>query len=408
MTRPSEPGARHEARAWARAILHVDMDAFYASVEQRDRPELRGKPVIVGGTGRRGVVSSPSYEARKYGVKSAMPTFAALKLCPHATFVPPRMSRYVSTSKQVMAVFSRFTPLVEPLSLDEAFLDITGTEALFGTPVDVAWKVQRAIREELELGCSVGVAATKYVAKVASDLKKPAGLVVVPPGEERAFLEPLPLERLWGVGPKTADRLHSLGLETIGDVARLGERALVERLGGASAAGDLAAHLVALASGLDERPVETDLEPKSLGVERTLEVDIAGAERVRSALLPLVDEVAAALRARKLRAHGVRLKLKYADFRRVSRELQLPEPVQESSSILGAIEALLPRVDTKRAIRLVGLACTGLVEEGAPRQASLFAEPAERSEKLGRAMDAIKERFGQAAVARGTAPPRTR
>lgn len=403
------PDKRHDKRhdkSWARAILHVDMDAFYASVEQRDRPELRGKPVIVGGTGRRGVVSSPSYEARKYGVKSAMPTFAALKLCPHAAVVPPRMSRYTAASRAVMAIFGRFTPLVEPLSLDEAFLDVTGTEALFGSPVDVAWKVQRAVREELELSCSVGVAGNKYVAKVASDLKKPHGLVVVPPGEEHAFLEPLPVERLWGVGPKTAERLHALGLESIGDVARMGERALAEKLG--SGSGDLAAHLVALALGRDERAVETDGETKSLGAERTLDQDISGVDRVRTELLPLIDEVAAGLRGKKLRAGGVRLKLKYADFRRVSRELRLPEPVQDTSSILAAIEALLPRVDTGRPIRLVGLACTDLVEEAAPRQVSLFAEPAERSEKLGRAVDAIKDRFGESAVVRGSAPPRTR
>lgn len=404
--RDMERGSERQAKSWSRAILHVDMDAFYASVEQRDRPELRGKPVLVAGSGRRGVVASPSYEARRFGIKSAMPTFAALKLCPHAVIVAPRISHYGTASKHVMAIFGRFTPLVEPLSLDEAFLDVSGTEALFGTPVDTAWKVQRAIREELQLSCSVGVAANKFVAKVASDLKKPGGLVVVPPGEERAFLEPLPIERLWGVGPKTAERLHGVGLTTIGDVARMGERTLAERLGAGST--DLAAHLLALALGQDERPVDNDGDTKSTGAERTLDLDIAGTERVRAELLPLVEEVAVALRAKKLRATGVRLKLKYADFRRVSRELQLPEPVQDSASILAALDALLPRVDTKRPIRLVGLACTGLVDEAAPRQASLFAEPVERQERLERTVDAIRDRFGDAVVSRGSGPPRNR
>lgn len=405
----------HDA-PWPRAILHVDMDAFYASVEQRDQPELRGKPVIVGGTGRRGVVCSPSYEARRFGVKNAMPMFAALKLCPHAVAVPVHMSKYTAASRHVMEVFGRFTPLVEPLSLDEAFLDITGTEQLFGPPVDVAWKVQRAVREELSLSCSVGVAANKYVAKVASDLKKPAGLVVVPPGEERAFLAPLALERLWGVGPKTAERLHALGMTTIGDVAVAGAQ-----LDGFGVVGE---HIARLAAGLDERPVDTEGERKSIGAERTLERDIAGAARVKSELLPLVDEVATQLRKKKLRASGVRLKLKYADFRRVSREMQLPEPACDEASIVRALDALLPRVDTKKSIRLVGLACTGLVDDEAPRQASLFEEvsaatsvagadaqpglPPARGEALGRAVDAIRDKFGDSAVTRGSAPPRVR
>ncbi len=391
--------------AWTRAILHVDMDAFYASVEQRDRPELQGRAVIVGGGGRRGVVSSPSYEARKFGVKSAMPMFAALKLCPHAVAVPPRMSRYVSVSRALMKIFGRFSPDVEPLSLDEAFVDVTGTEALFGSPVDVAWKVQRAVREELSLSCSVGVAANKYVAKVASDLKKPAGLVVVPAGEERAFLEPLALERLWGVGPKTAERLHALGLVTIGDVARAGDDVLVRDVGAA-----VGAHLAALARGEDERPVENDVKEKSLGAEHTLEIDIRGAVDVRRALLPLVDSVAADLRTRKLRASGVRLKLKYADFRRVSRELSLPEPALDAPTLLAAIDTLMQRVDVNRKIRLVGVACTGLVDEDAPRQANLFGNldaraPVEKAERLGRAVDAIKSKFGDEAVLRGGGTP---
>jgi DNA polymerase IV len=242
------------------------------------------------------------------------------------------------------------------------------------------------------LSCSVGVAANKYVAKVASDLKKPNGLVVVPPGEERAFLDPLPLERLWGVGPKTAEQLHALGLVTIGDVARMGESTLTNKFG------LVGEHVARLALGLDERPVERERENKSHGAERTLEHDISGEKRVRQELLPLIDEVAHGLRMAKLRAKGVRLKLKYADFHRVSREMQLAEPAQDAHTILQAIDSLLPRIDTNRAIRLVGVAATHLVDEDAPRQASLFGAPQEKSEKLGKTVDKIREKFGDDAV----------
>ena len=383
--------------AWARAILHVDMDAFYASVEQHDRPELLGRAVIVGGRSRRGVVCAASYEARKFGVKSAMPMFAAERLCPHAVILPVRMERYVEVSHRLMALLGRFSPAVEPLSVDEAFLDVSGTEALFGTPMDLAWKVQRAVQDELGLSCSVGVAANKYVAKVASDLKKPAGLVVVQPGEERAFLDPLPVERLWGVGPKTAELVRAAGLCTVGDVARTPVAELTRRFG------SLGQHIAALAVGDDHRPVDTEHEQKSLGAERTLELDIQGPTRVKRELLPLCDEVAAALRAKGLRAGGIRLKLKYADFHRVSRELQLEEPAQDAATLRAALELLITRVDTDRAIRLVGLAATALVDEGAPRQASLFTQQStDRDETLERTVDKIRDRFGDDALMRGT------
>jgi DNA polymerase-4 len=248
----------------------------------------------------------------------------------------------------------------------------------------------------------VGVAANKYVAKVASDLKKPLGLVVVPPGEERAFLEPLNLERLWGVGPKTAERLHAMGFVTIGDIARAAQAELDGHIGVA-----VGQHIGALARGEDERPVDVDRAEKSIGSERTLEQDISGPVLVKQHLLALVDDVAAQLRSRQLRATGVRLKLKYADFRRVSRELTLAEAAQESRTFLIAIDTLIDRIDTTRPIRLVGLACTGLVEEGAPRQTSLFGNidakaPVEKAERLGKAVDAIKGKFGDDALVRGT------
>jgi DNA polymerase-4 len=393
-TPPSPP--RPRGKPWARAVLHVDMDAFYASVEQRDRPALAGKPVIVGGTGRRGVVSTASYEARKFGVKSAMASVVAQRLCPHGIFVPPRMGRYVEVSRQVMAILSRFSPTIEPLSLDEAFLDATGTDELFGPPVELAWRIQRAVKDEVQLSCAVGAAANKYVAKVASDVKKPGGIVVVNPGEEQAFLAPLPVERLWGVGPKTGERLRADGFATIADVAAADAVDLQRRYG------SLGAHLHALAHGRDDRPVDDDHERKSLGAERTLDADITGAAEVRRQLLPLIDEVAAGLRRAGLRAGGVRLKVKYADFHRTSREHLLAEPAQDSASLLSTLEQLLPRVDLSRPMRLVGLAATHLQPADAPRQVSLFDAPqTTKSEALGRALDAIHARHGKNAVTRG-------
>ena len=395
-TRPPRTVEGRDAVPWARTVLHVDMDAFYASVEQRDRPELQGKPVIVGGTGRRGVVSTASYEARKFGVKSAMSTMLAQRLCPHAIFVKPRISAYVEVSKKIMAVLGRFSPSIEPLSLDEAFVDATGTDDLFGPPVELAWRIQRAVKEEVALSCAVGAASNKYVAKVASDIKKPGGIVVVAPGEERAFLAPLPIERLWGVGPKTAEKLRADGFDVIADIAVTDTAELTRRYG------SLGAHISALARGEDDRPIDDDHQRKSLGAERTLEHDITGVAAVRSQLVPLIDEVASGLRKAGLRAGGVRLKLKYADFHRTSREIVLPEPVQDTASLSAALEHLLPRADLSRPMRLVGLAATHLVEASAPRQASLFEQPqTEKAEALGRALDAIHTKHGRGAIIRG-------
>ncbi len=387
----------NKAKRWTRAVLHIDMDAFYASVEQRDRPELRGKCVVIGGDGPRSVVSTCSYEARKFGVKSAMPGVLAKRLCPQAIFLPPRMSHYVEVSKKLMQILGRYSPTVEPLSLDEAFLDATGTEALFGTAAELAWAVQRAVREELALPCSVGVASNKFVAKVASDFKKPAGIVVVQPGEERTFLAEMSIDRLWGVGPKTAERLRADGYTVIADVAAADAKELQRRYGG------LGEHLHALANGHDDRPVDDERERKSLGAERTLDVDITGIEAVRRQVAPLIEEVAFGLRKANLRAGGIRLKLKYSDFHRVSREQMLNEPALDAVSIRAAIEQLLVRADVDRPIRLVGLAATHLVAADAPRQASLFEAPqTARSEALGRALDAINGKLGKGSIVRGT------
>jgi DNA polymerase-4 len=377
-----------------RTILHLDMDAFYASVEQRDRPELRGKPVIVGGDGRRGVVSTASYEARIFGVKSAMPGYRARELCPDGIFVAPRMSRYAEVSAALMAILARYSPLVEPLSLDEAFVDLSGSERLLGSPEAVGARIRAEVRGELQLTASVGVATSKFVAKVASDVNKPDGLTIVPPGSEPSFLAPFSVERLWGVGPKTAERVRAAGFSTIGDVAREPERAR-------SILGELGDHLVTLATGRDSREVVGDHERKSIGAERTLMHDVSGRDAVMRQLRPLCDEVAQSLRAADLRAGGVRLKLKYADFVSVTRDCHLAAPAADSATLHDALGDLIVRAEVDRPIRLVGLAAFDLHPAARPAQLGLFAAPGERHERLERAMDAVAGRFGSNTLRRG-------
>jgi DNA polymerase-4 len=389
--------------SWPRVIFHVDMDAFYAAVEQRDDPSLLGRPVVVGGLGPRGVVSTASYEARPFGVKSAIPMHLARERCPHAVFLPGRMERYVEVSRQLRTIFDRYSPTVEPLSLDEAFLDMSGTERLFGPPESTARRLQDEVWRELSLPCSVGVATIKYVAKVASDLEKPRGLTVVPPGMERRFLAPLPVERLWGVGPKSVPRLHALGLRTIGDVARASPRLLAEKLG------DLGRHIATLADGRDDRDVDNDRQRKSVGSERTFDRDIRGVASVREALLPLVDEVAASLRREGLRAGGVRLKLKYADFTLVTRQARLETPAHDAHAFLVALDRALERADTDRPMRLVGMAATDLARDDTPQQENLFDADRARRETLARTLDHVNKRFGDGALRRASSkklPPK--
>jgi len=393
---------------WDRIVFHVDMDAFYASVEQRDRPELRGRPVIVGGGSNRGVVSTCSYEARTFGVHSAMPSMRARQLCPDGVFVAPRMSHYAQVSKEIMSIFADFSPDVEPLSLDEAFLDMTGTIPLFGPPEKTAQVLQQKIFDALELPCSVGVAPNKFIAKVASDMHKPRGITVCVPGTERSFLSPLPVERMWGVGPKTVPKFHALGLRTLGDIASCGLEWLVQRVGNS-----LAHHVWLLANGQDPRRVDTGRERKSIGAERTYDVDIRGASSIEAKLLPLVDEIAASLRHKKLRCQGVRLKLKYADFTQITRQAKLLTPVQDAHSLRRTLSDLLHKVDADRPIRLVGAAAFDLVDDEAPMQMSLLGEGQSakggaddakervRREALEHALDAVRGKFGDAGVMRG-------
>jgi len=370
------------------------MDAFFASVEQRDRAELRGVPVIVGGPVRRGVVSAASYEARRFGVHSAMPMAEAVRRCPEAVVVRPDFARYAEASDRIMAVFRRFSPLVEPLSLDEAFLDMTGTAALLGEPAEVARRIRREVRDATGgLTVSVGASCTKYVAKVASDFRKPDGLTIVPPGEVAAFLERLPVSRLWGVGEKTLPRFAALGLRTIGDVARAPIAMLEAELG------SLGPHVFRLANGDDDRPVVPERDARSIGNETTLAEDVTGEESLARLLAPLADRVARRLRRNGLAARGVRVKLKTDAFRLHTRQARLAAPTDTAGELASAAQALLPEFDLGARFRLVGIAAYDLESVEAAGQLELFADPRhERARRLDRAVDAVRERFGDGAL----------
>lgn len=384
---------------WPRIIVHADMDAFYASVEQLDRPELRGKPVIVGFPGARSVVTTASYEARPFGVGSAMPMAQAMRRCPQAIVVEPRFRRYSEISRVVMDVFGRFSPRVEALSLDEAFLDMTGSGGLFGGPDDMGRRIKAAVREATGLNVSVGVSATKFVAKVASDHRKPDGLTVIPPEEVAGFLHPLRVGKLWGVGPKSEERLHRLGLRTVGDVAHASRSYLEAELG------SLGPHLHRLAWGDDPREVVAEREAKSVGAEETLEKDVIGAAAIRPWLLALADKVAIRLRKAGMSARGVRVKLKTADFRLHTRQTMLPRPMDAAQPLYEAAMRLLPEFPLDQPMRLVGIAAFEL-GTAVSAQGDLFAMPVERKQSaLDRAMDDVRARFGAGAVRRASELP---
>lgn len=391
-------GAHEHGRTWPRIILHADMDAFFAAVEQLDDPALRGKPLLVGHPGKRSVVTTASYEARPYGVGSAMPMARARCMCPQAIVVPPRFSRYAEVSQRVFEVFASFSPLVEPLSLDEAFLDMTGAERLFGPPEVMGRLVRERVREATGgLTVSVGIAVTKFVAKVASDVRKPDGLTLVPAEATRAFLAPLPISRLWGVGPRTLPALQALGLRTIGDVARYDPSVLRARLGA------LGEHIARLAVGDDPREVVPERDSKSIGSEETLEEDISGEQAIKPHLLRAADHIARRLRRDGLEACGVRVKLKTFDFRIMTRQRRLPRPSSTADELYAAALELLPQFDLDVPVRLVGLAGFELVSSAAPRQQELFGgEERRRRAQLDKAMDAVRVRFGDAALRRAS------
>ena len=383
-----------------RSILHVDMDAFYASIEQLDHPEYKGRPVIVGadpkgGTGR-GVVAACSYEARKFGVRSALPISRAWKLCPKGVYVRPRMKRYVEVSHQVMDVFRRYTDLVEPLSIDEAFLDITGSTALLGAPDKIAQSIKTEIRETTGLTASIGLASNKFVAKVASDLKKPNGFVIVGEREVEEFLRELPISRLWGVGPKTEVRLHEMGFRTIGQLASASRESLVQSLG------SLGEHLYQLSHGRDDRPVIPDGEPKSCGTETTFDEDTDDREFLLRTILELSDHVAERLRKDECRARKVTLKLRYSNFSTHTKQHSLDKLIQTGEEIAAVARRLFSQFPLDRKIRLIGVSTGDLHrDDGDPQQLALF-EPSNQNEKLSHTVDEIKQKFGADSLRRGS------
>jgi nucleotidyltransferase/DNA polymerase involved in DNA repair len=381
-----------------RTILHVDMDAFYAAVEQRDRPELRGKAVIVGadpkGGRGRGVVSTASYEARRFGVHSAMPISEAWRRCPHGVYVHPDMERYVKESARIMAILDRFSDRVEPVSIDEAFLDATGSGRALGSGETIGRNLKQAIRDETGLTASVGVASSKLVAKVASDMHKPDGLTVVALGTEAAFLAPLPVRRLWGVGPKLEETLAKLGVTTIGELAALEPARLERKLG------THGHDLLRLARGEDERDVAR--EPagyKSMGQEHTYDEDTADAARLRSTLLQLADGVAARLRAHGLRARTVTLKYRDEDFKTTTHALTLKQGLDSGDALFEVASRLFHDVHGRRRVRLLGI-YTSHFGDPTP-QLGLFEAPPPES-RVDRVRDELRRRFGDEAVTRAS------
>lgn len=388
------------ARPFSEPILHVDMDAFYVEVERLRDPSLAGVPVVVGGLGNRGVVASASYEARKYGIHSALPTARARRLCPHARFVPPDHRRYRETSVRVFAVFRSFTPLVEGLSLDEAFLDVSGLRLHFESAEEVGRAVRESIRDQLQLPASVGIATNKLLAKLASEHAKPDGLFRIPAGAELGFLHPLSVRQLWGVGEATYAALEALGVATIGELCHVPFPTLQRRLGDA-----LAHHLHQLAGGIDPRKVVADSEAKSVSVEHTFETDLMGDELVRGELLRLSDRLAGRLRRSGLAGRTVTVKVRLADFTTVTRSTTLEGAIDVTHDIYGAALTLTERIDLSRPVRLLGIGVAALQDGGGPRQLGL-ERPATR-DALASAVDAVRERFGADAVepARLVVPP---
>jgi DNA polymerase-4 len=381
-------------------ILHVDMDAFYASVETVKDPSLRGKPVIVGGQGGRGVVTSASYEARTYGVASAMPTVTARRLCPRGIFIANDFAAYTEFSRRIGEVFASFTPLVEPLSLDEAFLDVGGSVRLFGRPPRIAQAVKSRIAE-LGLACTVGVAPNKFLAKLASTRAKPDGLRVIGAGEVESFLHPLPLAFLWGVGEQTARALDRLGLKTVGDVAAVSRRTLERACGEA-----LGAHLHALARGRDDRPVTPQEAPKSVGSENTFDHDLDALEPILKEILRLADRTASRLRAKGLCGRTVTLKVRFANFKTSTRSLTVAEEVDATPEIYGVARLLYESLHQERVrIRLLGVGISGLSPGPPRRQLNLLAR-SPRAQAAAAAIDAIRDRFGTDAVGPATLVPR--
>ena len=382
-----------------RSIIHLDMDAFYPAVEVLDNPELRGKPVIVGGSRERGVVSSASYEARRFGVHSAQPIATAMRLCPKAILLRGRMRRYRELSKRIFEIFGRFTPLVEPLSIDEAFLDVTGSMRLLGSAIEIAKEVRATVLGEIGLTVSAGVAPSKFVAKIASDMDKPDGLTVVPPDKVRAFLDPLPIKKMWGVGKVTQKALAQLNIYTFRDL-RLSSRDVLERKFGKQGA---KMHLLSM--GMDERDVVPGHETKSVGHERTFMEDIMALDDERKALLALATKVASRMRREKITGKTVSLKVKYYDFKQITRSSTLPKLTDDGFEIYSAVCDLLNKTEVgKRPVRLLGISLSQLSFVDAAGQLSLFNDDqlSQKRKDLNIALNSIVEKHGDRSVLPGT------
>jgi len=379
-----------------RSILHVDLDAFFAAVEQLDNPELRGKPVLVGGDGPRSVVTTASYEARPFGCRSAQPMMTAKRLCPQAIIVRPNFARYRELSDGMFAILDSFTPLVQPMGIDEAFLDLSGTERLLGDAVSVARRIKSRVRDDLKLTISVGVAPNKFLAKLASDLEKPDGLTVIAEEDVARILPPLPVSRIWGIGPKTAARLASLNIKTIGDLRSLSRDVLEQSFGSE------ADRYWRLSRGIDDRPVVRDGDARSISQEQTFGENLVDPEEVRSVLLGQVEQVARRLRKHTLRARTVHLKIRDGEFRTITRNTTLDEPTDQTKLLWETARAIFDTWASKsfRPVRLIGMGATGLTSD-AP-QLGLFPDNSNAQQsKLDRAVDLINDRFGAKSISRG-------
>ena len=380
-------------------IIHLDMDAFYPSVEVLDNPALKGKPVIVGGSKERGVVSSASYEARKFGIHSAQPIAKAKRLCPGGIFLPVRMSRYQEISKQVFGIFHRFTPLVEPISIDEAFLDVTDSIRLFGQPGNIAKKIKQIILTETGLTISAGVAPSKFVAKIASDIDKPDGLTVVHPDDVRDFLDPLPVKKMWGVGKVSQRLLSRLNIHNFRDLRQTPVKVLEKKFGKHG----VKIHLLAM--GVDERDVIPDHDVKSIGHEQTFLKDIISLDTVQKELLALGSKVARRMRQKGLKGKTITLKVKYSDFVQITRSVTLPKSIDDGSEIYSVACRLLEKTRvTKKPVRLLGISLSQLSCLGTGTQLSLFDQDrsSQERQRLNTALDSLYEKYGDKSVVPGT------